>query len=997
MDIFGEAINENEFKFEIGEDILQEMISGFSYENIFDELIQNDYDAKSPMTIIHFMSDKLVVEGFGVPIDENGWKRLKKILGTGKDTPPKKSKLGIKNIGLKALFLIGDYILIKSAKRRAILSLDRGTNLKVDTTFTKEKGVYIEVPYRTKPYKTFQTFDEEKERKLCNRISETLPHSIIKLPLDEGNHLRKVKIIFDRLGISIDCKVTFNELKSRTNSRKVYQRKVEFVSKKVNQQNDEDFKPIKKIFREIEYIERIKISDAHGENRIPDYFNPRKIKNGISLNIGISIPIESRSRIDKSIPGRLFYPIGLYKRYTGNYFSISAPFNLNDTRDRLNDNDFNEEIIRQAAKTASKLLKIELIPLFGLKAYDVLLECTEKNELFIETLISEIRDKNVLLNNKYTNVTNHLHEGLFLKNERYLPCSSDKSKRVLDLYGFIDDSKLLSSKINHKVTINLLNHEVVKPFTICDIVNLMANDEEVIRTNECIGRHFTKEYEYREELKNVDNQKKYLDAIGNHYKELENKNKDSIKRLKDSKSLLNANGDLSKWDLYIFDGVESNFKGFDKSSIIHPKLKDLRLFKKHKILSKYNISSEITERYIPLFSENSSKKERERFLHFILDNIDSLKGKTIGKLKNIQIFPDENNKLCTFGELYFLDDEVEDAFGKTLHYPAPILLNNSKFMNVFKIKRKITDAEILKRMKDIHPNNQNLRKKDSILFEKFLSKRKMSKNLLNKMKPLFHTFDTNNRLILISITYENKKSIRDIIGSKDVHYVKGSYNTLYRKLGMNTKPMFSELISFLRNMRDHQKPIKHYKEFYIKLVRAIKDEKIEFNKDSDEEIIFVNGSYFIPRKVLVNPSNTVKNDFKDFRVYFTGCSKYQKSALIKLGCKEKPTSDDYKELLEMIAEECEKKSPDEFRKHYRKRIHSLYERRELNEVKFEDNDEIILTDSGAMVSVRYGRENKVVINDNDSISEQLKEKGLSIADFGSLEGRLSQKQLITTP
>jgi len=106
VDILGNEINENDFKFEIGEDILQEMISGFKLENIFEELIQNDYDAESPTIEIRFMVDRLVIDGYGNPIDEDGWKRLRKILGTGKDAPPKESNLGIKNMGLRSLFLI---------------------------------------------------------------------------------------------------------------------------------------------------------------------------------------------------------------------------------------------------------------------------------------------------------------------------------------------------------------------------------------------------------------------------------------------------------------------------------------------------------------------------------------------------------------------------------------------------------------------------------------------------------------------------------------------------------------------------------------------------------------------------------------------------------------------------------------------------------------------------------------------------------------------------
>jgi len=777
-------------------------------------------------------------------------------------------------------------------------------------------------------------------------------------------------------------------LKSRRGRKGLtYRRTVEFVRTCTNQQESEGFEPIKKIFREIEFIEKIEVSSICKEERIPEYFSPHKTEKGLSLNVGISIPIDRRGKIDKSVPGRFFYPIGLDKVFTGNYFSVNAPFNLNDTRDRLNGNDFNTELIQHVARKACKIIKAELLPLFGPEAYDVLIEYKDsKNDLFIKTLLEEMMNGLALLNNKYMRGNKRLHKGVFLADKRYLPSSSDKTKTSPDLYGFISDSRLLSSTINPEVAVILLKHEIVKAFTIQDIVNLMVNDEEAIRSGKINGMYF-KPQSFRKVFEDVDNQKKYLDAIANHIEELKANDKEFPKRLKASKSLLNANGDLSKWNLYVFDGVESNFKGFDKSSIVNPELKDLNLFKRHRILPKYNISREIIERYIPLIQEGTQEKEKRRFLSFILDNIDFLKEKNcVTKLKALPIFPDKNNTLCTFDKIYLLDKEVKKAFGETLSYPAPVLLENPIFMKVFKIKSGIADVDIVRRAKDIHPANPKIKQKDSILFEKFLSRRKISNNLLIQLKQIFHTLDTNNRLVLIGNAYENNKLLMDIVGSKDVHYVKGPYTSLYRRLGINTKPKFSDLMRFLRNMRDKQKPLQHYKEFYIELARAIKEEKIKSTEYSEEKIISVNGKYCMPRKVFVDPTRRVKEDFGEFRTYFNGCSKTLKDALINLGCKEKPEGKDYKEVLIMIAEKCQQISPDEFRRHYRKRVHALYERRDWKDVEFQDQDEIILTDSGLMVPVGFAKEGKVVINDNNTISEQLKENGIYLADPGSLEG-----------
>lgn len=120
-------IPKDQFQIKYGESVLSEFVKSHDYASLIDELIQNDYDAESTQSAIELFEDRLVSRGFGNAIDEAGWQRLEMVMGTGKDTPPKKSHLGIKNQGLRALFLLGNFIIVRSGGYSTVLSLVCGS------------------------------------------------------------------------------------------------------------------------------------------------------------------------------------------------------------------------------------------------------------------------------------------------------------------------------------------------------------------------------------------------------------------------------------------------------------------------------------------------------------------------------------------------------------------------------------------------------------------------------------------------------------------------------------------------------------------------------------------------------------------------------------------------------------------------------------------------------------------------------------------------------
>ena len=92
-------------------------LQGLRSDYLVTELIQNELDANASHTSIKFYADRMICQGDGDPVDEDGWKRLTFITGAGDLAPRKSQRIGIKNHGLKVCFTIGDDINVRSDRK----------------------------------------------------------------------------------------------------------------------------------------------------------------------------------------------------------------------------------------------------------------------------------------------------------------------------------------------------------------------------------------------------------------------------------------------------------------------------------------------------------------------------------------------------------------------------------------------------------------------------------------------------------------------------------------------------------------------------------------------------------------------------------------------------------------------------------------------------------------------------------------------------------------
>ena len=173
-----------------------QFLRGLRSDDLIVELIQNDLDANASRTSIAFTSDRLICQGDGEPVSEDGWQRLSFVMGAGVEVESKRFRIGIKNHGLKACFWLGDEIIVRSNGLRMIQTLYKDGYEKqpspgtlpepVPDTDAPPTGCSIEVPYRKRELEvtrgeglTIGIPDESSLEGLFTNACELLPGRLL--------------------------------------------------------------------------------------------------------------------------------------------------------------------------------------------------------------------------------------------------------------------------------------------------------------------------------------------------------------------------------------------------------------------------------------------------------------------------------------------------------------------------------------------------------------------------------------------------------------------------------------------------------------------------------------------------------------------------------------------------------------------------------------------------------------------------------------------------
>ena len=732
--------------------------------------------------------------------------------------------------------------------------------------------------------------------------------------------------------------------------------------------------------RRLEFFDEFWIDTTHD---IPLYYIVDRDDQRVKVRIGVSFEVTRNRRIKKNALGRLFYPIVVQEGFTGNGFSINAPFVLNTLRSGLApQNELNALLQRQAATFIANLFRNILLHRFGVSAYMLLKETSVSNaETFLDALYESIREQRCVLNNKYVKGSEIDHEDMFCADDQYLPCKIVERNGVeyyyaaKDLHGFIGNNRCVTCEIGDVDLLGLLVSKLdAKHFTIHDVVSLKVND--YVQKKPPTGWHFKSKDAYTSEMVREERQLKYADAINEHFKELTDKEKID---LSNSYSWLNESGHLrplrGKNHLFQWKGAVPELPGFHTDDLIHNCISNHPSMKKLHVVP-YDLNKAILSATIPKLERGEfDEAKKSKLLEFLVDNASKLSRKVIRALKVYPIFLDSKERFVEFNRLVRTSKAEAKVFGDAISIPCKKLLKSKIFLKRFRIRRKINDDDILRKTEQLFQTRHAINKNDVLVFEAYLNKRKIESNLANRLKEVFMIVCSDNITAnpqSKTIYYDSKK-MRSLLGN-EVLYAKGKFKGLFRKLGVRFKPLSGDMINFITKLRETGVPLPYRSLLYIELTKALVRDGIDPREHRTDEIISKGGRYNRPKDVFLDKA--FRNVLLDSKVYLSAKGKLRE-ALIELGCKVQPTDEDYVDFLKWASTQLLDCASENFRKKYISLIHYAYSKLSSpNGIRFEDK--VILTHDDQMVSRRDVAEQRVYIDDNPQLSGKVKSDRIPI-------------------
>ena len=629
------------------------------------ELIQNDLDANARHTTISFEPDRLVCQGDGQSVEEDGWERLSYVMGAGDQVESKQFRIGVKNHGLKACFSLGDDIVIRSGGLKTVqtLYMDGPNSHPSPGTLpcpeadegAPSVGCCVEVSYRTKklrvskgePFEREPT-DEEYTDRLFREACHELPTRLMGVVFPGVRDHFTLILNHHRLG---RVELKWRAKRSKKVSAKGRVRFTLFsreckVSSDVSMVKSETFYEQACAFRGS--------TPREINPEIPEYFQPEKK----------SFRMETAWATDRygrptSVRGARRYPIG----YSGTADSaltrlgvhLSGPYRSDGERHGASWQDpLNAHIDEACREALVDIMACYLFPRHGAKVMelyvakpqpndestlDMLRRAIEKNAIPLQPAArsSRRRQKSVASNKQPT-----------LRNRAYLGPRRNPSggTKLILVPTFTWDeervSPLLSAlcpdsddQIDESVPPTVLRYlaknkfpDSVITFDEKDVIDRLQHQKE-----DCIFP-WKAESEWRGCISNAATARKYLDVT---YLAAQNRKLDSETEVIENVFLPDLNSELRPLsELYSGVVLPSGLQNRHLGPILHHSLGDHRLLR----MQAWRPKPFTIDHYLDRADlKNSTVDQRKLFWRWLSANWRQLKPQTLRRLATLPVWP----------------------------------------------------------------------------------------------------------------------------------------------------------------------------------------------------------------------------------------------------------------------------------------------------------------------------------------------------------------------
>lgn len=941
---------DGKFRSALGSSIVEEFVAGHTPSDVLRELVQNEYDGKGTNLTVTLGTDGVHVSGNGEIIEEDGWRRLEVLLGTGRVVgsvvnqviQPKVNGLGSKNFGLRSLFLFGNRIYVRSGGEMAVLDLpELGSQRVADPASIGRRGVTIFVPYRAKQFQSLEPFTVEREKAALDGMSEDLLHTMVKLVAPGSG--RKLT------AVTVESLRTGRILKWRQNASPVHchVKNVRGFRRLARLTDTESSRP--KVFEELEFQKAVEIPDEYKDKNFADYFGATNER----LRIGISVPLKRR-RILSSRLGRFYYPLAISTGFTGSALSVSAPFDVDADRTSLIESDWNSWLIKEASKLTIELLCREWLPRFGADAYIALRpQITATPQWFVKQIAETLRTAPCW-------PTKSRNDGQVVFRE----LGHINIVELRSLEQFLDDDEKLDSRLSSRKEARDFARQCGSPaFTLNSLVRLRCGPSGA-RLATQVGDHERNYHytNYETSLKGADLQSRMAAVLTEYSSRLSAANR---KDLRETPSTLAADNSLqpatsllriplSIWDVC---PVPLNQR-------IHPDLLP------HKAVARYASPFAIDE-WIRDAAERcrdgtASDEERRAAFDYLLNNGATLNKRTLSAVRQSPLVRDHRDEWIAPALLISRKAAHFKELEPVLSAPGRELERSGELSRRLRIREKLSGADLVKCATFVSKHPELAERFEHVLngVPKLLTPK-----TVNQLLSIRFLQSTRGELAAPSSVHQKTPINLTCLESED-RFVTGTNVGLYRRLGCPDRPTSAALLEALSRWQISVRAPAGLARFYIALVAALRREHLATNGHSTEPILWINNAYYCPDDTLVG---------REFPRCFLSAAVSQVrgpdalcGAFAALGAHTQPTSAHWIRLVEWFGEQY--KSGAAVRAADRAALLSMYRLRAERGLPegTPEKAACLLDDQGAVFSISDLRTGSYVENDYPELAAALR-------------------------
>ena len=965
-------IDKRDLRFNYGNSIVAEFVSGHNHADVLRELVQNEYDAKGSRLQVIFDTDKLRISGNGSPIDADGWKRLSVMLGTGQvgrsgtTIAQKVNSIGSKNFGLRSLFLYGDQIYIRSGGLQTVLDFSLGTlqEPKPEPHSKHLPGIEIVVPYRTSK-RELEPFDVAHEQQALESFATDLAPILMKLAQPQApKSLRRVEISSIRCDCSLVLKQTVTVL-SQQKGITVIRRVIHLDDSRPSDSQTNEYN-----IEEIEFQKVFRFPKQYRGQAIPGYYN---VPGGRVL-LAVSMR-KRRKKIDIEQPGLFFYPLAATNAYTGNAISINAPFQMNTDRSQIIDpsiDGFNAWLLDRATDLTFNLLTSCWWDEFGSESYLALQRQPHSAPTyFLDKVINRLKNDPcwpTRVHNKGSK-----RPQLTTVTDIVVP-----DHHVLD--GFLSDAHYLDDTLGNNPRIQTMVKEYgAKAFGISSLVRLRcAGSDKSQLTTKLAGGETDWTYPgFPDALKEESLQRKFakaLDALASH---LSQQNREDLKT---SPTTLAADGSLQAPEkLWIVDPSIASVCPIFASERLHPTLTGCKTLVR--LCNKYDANKWASKTAQQVQDGTATEDQRTALYNFILATHGHLDRKTWAMLRKTQVLRDHRNEWVMPKTITLRKAAGAPQLEAALHFPHPDYEHDRELAEALRFKKKVTGEDIVKYAHIVVTRPDLAQEFEETLqrFSKLLTKKESE-----QLRTVAFLQSSQGKLASPSTLYLRTPRNVACLGD-DAMFVAGSRTTLYKRLGCMEQPKVEDLLNYLSRLRLQGSKPNQPEILYPTLVEALKAGKRLPLWYQNQPIIWDGTGYSKPGDILLG--SKYRSIFLQAVPLLEEASPVLRQALRSLGVPSEPQPQHWQKLLVWFHQRYAR-SGEPLTQSERRALHQAYSHLAEMPRGITEDTKCLLDQDGRLHSLAEMHAKQYLLNDDPTLAESLMANGTSLA-FADID-RLQQ-------